>query len=59
MARKSLSVRIDSEMLDKLHAIADYEVRSTNNQILILIRDCIKKYEAEHGEIAVKIGQNG
>ena len=48
---KSLSIRIDENMLDKLHVIADYEGRSANSQILILIRDCIEKYEKEHGEI--------
>ena len=51
MAIKSLSIRIDEEMLNKLHVVADYEGRSANSQILILIRDCIKKYEAENGEI--------
>lgn len=28
MAIKSLSIRIDEEMLDKLHCVADYEGRS-------------------------------
>lgn len=51
MAMKSISVRIDSEMLDKLHYIADYEARSANGQMVILIRECIKKFEEEHGEI--------
>lgn len=51
VATKSLSIRIDSEMLDKLHVVADYEGRSANSQILILIRDCIEKYEQEHGRI--------
>ena len=51
MAIKSLSIRIDEEQLNKLHIVADYEGRSANSQILILIRDCIKKYEAEFGEI--------
>ena len=51
MSTKSLSIRIDSEMLDKLHVIADYEGRSANSQILILIRDCVEKYEKEHGKI--------
>ena len=46
MALKSLSIRIDSEMLDKLHIVADYEGRSANSQILILIRDFIKEYES-------------
>lgn len=51
MAIKSLSIRIDSDMLNKLHYVADYEGRSANSQILILIRDCISKYEEEHGKI--------
>ena len=51
MAIKSLSIRIDEQMLDKLHFIADYEGRSANSQILILIRDAIEKYEEKHGKI--------
>ena len=51
MATKSLSIRIEDEMLDKLHVIADYEGRSANSQILVLIRDLIEQYEAKHGEI--------
>ena len=50
---KSLSIRIDEKMLDKLHVIADYEGRSANSQILILIRDAIEKYEEKHGEIRI------
>ena len=51
MAIKSLSIRIDEDMLDKLHVLADYEGRSANGQINILIRDCIAAYEKEHGKI--------
>ena len=51
MAIKSLSIRIDEQMLDKLHMVADYEGRSANSQILILIRDCIEQYEEKHGKI--------
>ena len=51
MATKSLSIRIEEEMLDKLHVIADYEGRSANSQILVLIRDLIENYEARHGKI--------
>ncbi|WP_369010186.1 Arc family DNA-binding protein, partial [Salmonella enterica] len=36
MAIKSLSIRIDEEMLHKLHVVADYEGRSANSQILVL-----------------------
>lgn len=53
MAIKNFSLRIDDKMLDKLHVIADYEGRSANSQILILIRDCIEKYEEKHGEIKI------
>jgi hypothetical protein len=51
MAIKSLSIRIEEEMLDKLHVVADYEGRSANSQILVLIRDLIESYEKKHGEI--------
>jgi hypothetical protein len=51
MATKSLSIRIDSDMLDKPHTVADYEGRSANSQIIILIRDCIEAYEKSHGKI--------
>ena len=53
MAIKSLSIRIDEEQLHKLHIVADYEGRSANSQILILIRDCIKEYESEHAQVHV------
>ncbi len=51
MAIKGLTIRIDEEMLNKLHVIANYEGRSCNSQVLVLIRDLIEKYEAKHGEI--------
>lgn len=38
-------------MLDKLHVVADYEARSANGQIIVLIRECIEKFEENHGEI--------
>lgn len=54
MAVKSLSIRIDEEMLHKLHIVADYEGRSANSQILILIRSMIEEFEKEHGKIDLK-----
>ncbi|MBE6936912.1 MAG: Arc family DNA-binding protein [Ruminococcaceae bacterium] len=51
MAVKSLSIRIEEELLHKLHIVADYEGRSANSEILILIRDAIEAYEAKHGKI--------
>ena len=55
MATKSLSIRIEEQMLDKLHVVADYEGRSANSQILVLIRALIEEDEKKHGEI--KIGK--
>ncbi len=54
MAIKSLSIRIDEELLHKLHIVADYEGRSANSQVLILIRNCVREYEKENGEIETK-----
>ncbi|MBE6894288.1 MAG: Arc family DNA-binding protein [Ruminococcaceae bacterium] len=54
MSIKSLSVRIEEEMLHKLHFVSEYEGRSANSQINILIRDCIKSFEKEHGKIELE-----
>ena len=48
---KSMTVRIDDIMLEKLGVIAQNEGRSKNREICILIRDKIKEYEKEFGEI--------
>ncbi len=42
-------------MLDKLAYIADYEGRSVNSQVLILIRESIKNFESTNGAIAGSI----
>ena len=51
MAIKSVSIRIEEEMLEKLGYVADYEGRSVNSHVLVLIRDSIKAFEQEHGAI--------
>lgn len=51
MAIKSVSVRIEEEMLEKLGFVADYEGRSVNSHILVLIRENIKKFEETQGPI--------
>ena len=53
MAIKSLSIRIDEEMLNKLHIVADYEARAANGQVIALIRESIEKYEKKYGEIVL------
>ena len=51
MAIKSVSIRIEEEMLEKLGFVADYEGRSVNSHILVLIRENIKKFEEQNGVI--------
>ena len=51
MAIKSVSIRIEEEMLEKLGFVADYEVLAVNSHILVLIRENIKKFEEQNGEI--------
>ena len=51
MAIKSVSIRIEQEMLDKIAYIADYEGRSVNSHVLVLIRESIKAFEKTHGAI--------
>ena len=51
MAVKSVSIRIEEEMLEKLGYVAEYEGRSVNSQILVLIRESVRNFETEHGKI--------
>ena len=51
MAVKSVSILIEEEMLEKLGFVADYEGRSLNSHVLVLIRNNIKQFEAKHGVI--------
>ncbi len=51
MAIKSVSIRIEEEMLEKIGYIADYEGRSVNSHILVLIRENIKHFEDVNGSI--------
>ncbi len=52
MAIKSVSIRIEEEMLNKISYIADYEGRSVNSQVLVLIRQHIKNFEESNGVIS-------
>ncbi len=53
MAVKSVSIRIEEEMLRKIAYIADYEGRSINSHILILVLNSIKAFEDENGKIPI------
>ena len=51
MAVKSLSIRFEEEMLKKLNHVADYEGRSVNSHILVLVRESIASFEERNGKI--------
>ena len=52
---KQLGIEIEPELHYKLHYISKYEGRSGNVQILYLMRQCIKQFEKENGEIQIPI----
>ena len=51
MSVKSVSIRIEEEMLRKLAYVADYEGRSANSHVLVPIRENIKAFEEARGTI--------
>ena len=48
---KHFGLRIDNELHYKLHYISNYEWRSANGEVFYLIRQCIDRFESEHGKI--------
>ena len=51
MAIKSVSIRIEDEMLRKIGYVADYEGHSVNSHVLVLIRESIRKFKKANGPI--------
>ena len=45
------TIRMSKEMSEKLAFVAEYEGRSVNSHILVLIRESISQYEDRFGEI--------
>lgn len=48
---KHLGIEVDPALHYKLHYISKYYGRSANGQILYLIRQAIREFEADQGEI--------
>ena len=55
MSVKSVSIRIEEDMLEKILYIATYEGRSINSHILVLIRENIQNFKNKHNKIGGKI----
>lgn len=45
------TLRVDPALLDKFRYIAEYNARSVNRELEILMRRHIEKYEQKHGPI--------
>lgn len=48
------TLRIDSDLLQKFRFIAEYNARSANREIELLIRKHIQDFEKKHGKIELK-----
>ncbi len=49
--KKSISIRLERILLQKLHYVARYNGRSTNSHVVMLIRRNIADFERKNGEI--------
>lgn len=54
MKPKDFSLRVEPELLKKVHYIASYNDRSVNRELLRLIRAYVSDFEKEHGEIEIE-----
>ena len=45
------TLRMDSEMLEKLQYIAEYEGRTKNGQLVYMVNRLIEEFEKAHGPI--------
>lgn len=55
---KHLGIEVEPELHYKLRYIAKFEGRSANGQILYLIRQCIREFEAREGVIPYPVQEN-
>ena len=45
---KHFGLRIDAGLLRRFRSVCEYEGRSANSQILLLIRKCVEDHEKRH-----------
>lgn len=46
------TLRIETELLKKFHYVADYNARSANRELEVLIKKHIAEFEKENGKIS-------
>uniref|UniRef100_UPI0022E330E2 hypothetical protein n=1 Tax=Enterocloster aldenensis TaxID=358742 RepID=UPI0022E330E2 len=45
------TVRTDSELLKKFRIVADYNARSANRELEVLMKNHVAEFEKKHGKI--------
>jgi len=48
------TLRIDSELLKKFRFVADYNARSANREIEVLMKKHVDEFEKKHGSIELE-----
>lgn len=48
------TLRTDSDLLKKFHFVADYNGRSANRELEVLMKKHIAEFEKEHGKISLE-----
>ena len=48
------TLRVDRELFKKFRFVAEYDGRSANKQIEQYIKQAVKNFESEHGEIKIE-----
>ena len=51
------TVRTDSELLKKFRIVADYNARSANRELEVLMKNHVAEFEKKHGKIELEIGR--
>ncbi len=47
------TLRTDAELMKKFRYVAEYNARSANRELEVLMREYVKEFEERHGRIAV------
>ncbi len=47
------TLRTDAELMKKFRYVAEYNARSANRELEVLMREHVKEFEEKHGRIAV------
>ena len=53
MDTAKFTLRIDDELLKKFRIVADYNARSANRELEVLIKRHVAEFEKKHGEITL------